>query len=80
MTISNMEKSIDNTDSSALTEHEQHQGSLKSPEAMNGQAQKVLDDTATAVNEEDVQPDYSEKAKNKTTFSHYFVRIMLSIL
>lgn len=67
------------SDSSALTEHEQHQGSLKSSEAMNGDAQKVLDGAAKAANEDDVQPDYSEKAKNRTTFSHYFVGVLLPI-
>ncbi len=74
-----MDKNVAVADSSALTEHERHQESSKSSEAMNGDAQKVLDGTAKAANEDDVQPDYSEKAKNKTTFAHYLVSILLPI-
>lgn len=67
----NMEKNVINIEG---TVGEDHTKSSKSSEATKGQEQKASDATPQAANNDDPQTDYSSKAKNHTTFSHYWVR------
>jgi len=68
----NMEKNAINTEG---TVGEDHTESSKSSEATKGPEQKASDATPEAANNDDPQTDYSSKAKNHTTFSHYWVRL-----
>lgn len=65
-----MEKNIVDTESSTGKEHVENPDTSK---AMDGSKLEGTDVTLQAATETEPQTDYSSKAKNHTTFSHYWV-------
>lgn len=65
-----MEKNVINIEGAPREEHAE---SSKPSEVMDGSKQKATDASLEATGDDDTQTDYSSKAKNHTTFSHYWV-------
>ncbi|KAH6709484.1 P-loop containing nucleoside triphosphate hydrolase protein [Leptodontidium sp. MPI-SDFR-AT-0119] len=64
-----MEKNVINIEGAP---REDHAESSKPSEVMDGSKQKATDASLEATGDDDPQTDYSSKAKNHTTFSHYW--------
>ncbi|KAL2064897.1 hypothetical protein VTL71DRAFT_4037 [Oculimacula yallundae] len=64
-----MEKAIINTE---VATGDAHVEPLKTPQTVDGSKLDATDATLQAMGNDDPQTDYSSKAKNHTTFSHYW--------
>jgi len=65
-----MEKTTIDVDASTLAGHDL---SPKSSKIVDGDVQKQPETSTKPADGNDPAPDYSSKAKNKTTFTHYWV-------